>query len=55
VNGTGAPRGLNVRIEHFQAKWKPVRRPEMRQLKEIERIRDSIQTESALALSGRLF
>jgi hypothetical protein len=36
-------------LEHFQAKWEPVRRPEMRQLKEIERFRDSTQTESALA------
>jgi hypothetical protein len=35
-------------LEHFPAKWEPVRRPEMRQLKEIERFRDSTQTESAL-------
>jgi hypothetical protein len=39
-------------LEHFQAKWEPVRRPEMRQLKEIERFRDSTQTESALAQSA---
>jgi len=40
-------------LEHFQAKWEPVRRPEMRQLKEIERFRDSTQTESALVIPGR--
>jgi hypothetical protein len=36
-------------LEHFQAKWEPVRRPEMRQNKEIERFHDSTQHESALA------
>jgi hypothetical protein len=41
--------GMKRHLEHFQAKWEPVRRPEMRQLKEIERFRDSTQTESALA------
>jgi hypothetical protein len=36
-------------LEHFQAKWEPVRRPEMRQNKEIERFHDSTQHESALS------
>jgi hypothetical protein len=40
---------ISIPLEHFQAKWEPVRRPEMRQLKEIERFRDSTQTESALS------
>jgi hypothetical protein len=35
-------------LEHFQAKWEPVRRPEMRQNKKIERFHDSTQHESAL-------
>jgi hypothetical protein len=50
--GSRKPPKLATRIEHFQAKWEPVRRPEMRQLKEIERFRDSTQTESALSPSA---
>jgi hypothetical protein len=45
----------SVDLEHFQAKWEPVRRPEMRQLKEIERFRDSTQTESALSFFDSRF
>jgi hypothetical protein len=35
-------------LEHFQAKWKPVRRPEMRQNKKTVRFHDSPLIESAL-------
>ena len=34
--------GFQALLEHFQAKWKPVRRPKMRQIKQLERFRDSI-------------
>jgi hypothetical protein len=44
----GVETGFRSQLEHFQAKWEPVRRPEMRQFKEIERFRDPTQTESAL-------
>jgi len=35
-------------IEHFQEKWTPVFRPEMRQNKELERFRDSKNGENPL-------
>jgi len=44
-DGTGPP-------EHFQAKWMPVRRPEMRPINGLERIRDADQTRAALAAAA---
>jgi len=36
------------RFEHFQEKWIPVFRPEMRQNKELERFRDSKKSGNTL-------
>ena len=48
-SATGQKAVQRARLEHFQAKWTPVRRPEMRPIKHLERFPDSHQTGSALA------
>ena len=43
--------GTNSNLEHFQPKWLPLRRRKCANSKELERLSDSFQSESALAAS----
>ena len=45
---------MKVRLEHFRAKWTPVRVKKMRPNKNLERFRDSVKFGNALALSALL-
>jgi hypothetical protein len=40
----------SCKLEHFRAKWMPVRVKKMRQNKDLELLSDSAETESALEL-----
>jgi len=42
-----------VRLERFQEKWVPVFRPETRQNKELDRVRDSKKSGNDLSYDGR--
>jgi hypothetical protein len=44
---------LLTRLEHFPAKWEPVRRRKCDQIRNLERVTDSIESERALAMRGR--
>jgi hypothetical protein len=41
-------------LEHFQAKWRPVRRPEIRPTKKLERFHDFQKMKAARAFPGEV-
>ena len=44
---------INPALEHFLAKWTPVRVEKMRQIKSLEHFPDSIEAENALSYENR--